>query len=69
MSNSQRIETLLKEAENAKAWLAKFQADLKVNPADENLQRLIQMTRHQIETRVLLLAKLGVQAEDRSRSA
>jgi hypothetical protein len=55
-----QIEALLEEANKAKAWLSKISTDLKYDPTNENLLRLKDICRQELEIRRRKLAELGV---------
>lgn len=60
MDKSAQIRTLLEEADNAKAWFAKYTDDLKGDPTNEMLLRLKELCRAEFEKRWDQLIALGI---------
>jgi len=60
MDRAAKIKILLEEADNAKAWFAKYTDELKGDPANEMLLRLKELCRAEFEKRWDQLIDLGV---------
>jgi hypothetical protein len=59
VDQNHQVVKLVAEAGNAKAWIAKFSSDLKLDPDNENLKNLLELATKQFESRVNALTALG----------
>jgi hypothetical protein len=64
MNHTDQIKTLVKEADNARAWVEKFSKELAADPSNENARRLLAVSKDLYDERVRLLAKAGLAANE-----